>query len=423
ANDNGFQGMVELCHGCGGCRGEQSTTGGVMCPTYRASREEITATRGRANALRQAMSGDLEQGEAVSDEFVEEVMGLCIGCKGCAVDCPSEVDMAKLKAEVTHEYHRRHGATLRDRLFANVATLSRWGSRLAPLSNLLPKLPGARRALEATIGIDADRPLPAFHATTFRDWFERRGGSRVRATDADRNAVVYPDPYTNYSHPAAGKAAVRVLEAAGVHVRVPDGLDDTGRPAFSKGFLDRARQTAIENVETLAPLVADGWEVVVLEPSDAVMIQSDYRDLLSDDATALLANETYGVCEYLDTFGLDESLSFDPDATARSLAYHGHCHQKATRTDHHAVGVLRRAGYEVDPLDSGCCGMAGSFGYEAEHASMSDAIASILYDQVDDSNGERVVAAGASCRTQLENRSRGADQPPTPIELLADALE
>ncbi|MXV61777.1 FAD-binding protein [Natronorubrum sp. JWXQ-INN-674] len=421
--DNGMQGMVELCHGCGGCRGEQETTGGVMCPTFRASREEITSTRGRANALRQAMSGDLEPDEAVSDEFVEEVMGLCIGCKGCAIDCPSEVDMAKLKAEVTHEYHQRNGATLRDRLFANVARLSKWGSRLAPFSNATAKLPGARKLLEATVGIDSSRPLPTFHATTFRDWFDRRGGPRVSVDEADRKVVLYPDTYTNHSHPEAGKAAVRVLEAANVHVTVPDELGDTGRPAFSKGFLDQARKTARENVRTLAPLVADGWDVVVIEPSDAVMVQADYLDLLSDESAERLAGATYGVCEYLDTFRLDEAIAFDADAADRSLTYHGHCHQKATRKDHHAVGVLRRAGYAVDPLDSGCCGMAGSFGYEAEHASMSDAIASILYEQVDDSEGDRVVAPGASCRTQLEHRSGSTDEPPTPIELVDGALD
>ncbi|QLG50180.1 FAD-binding and (Fe-S)-binding domain-containing protein [Natrinema halophilum] len=434
-NDNGFQGMVELCHGCGGCRGEQSSTGGVMCPTYRASREEITATRGRANALRQAMSGDLDPDEAFADEFVEEVMDLCIGCKGCAIDCPSEVDMAKLKAEVTHEYHQRNGASVRDRLFANVSTLSRLGSRLAPLSNALPRLPGARRLLEVVVGIDSDRSLPTFHAKTFRDWFRERGGAAASKKRAERSGtgvdedgarrkvVLYPDTYTNYSHPDAGKAAVRVLEAAGVQVVVPDDLGDTGRPAFSKGFLEKAKDAARENVTALAPRVEDGWDVVVIEPSDAVMFQSDYLDLLSSEAAKTLSNATYGVCEYLDTFRLDEEIEFDPASVGQQLTYHGHCHQKSVAKDHHAVGILRRAGYAVDPLDSGCCGMAGSFGYEAEHASMSDAIADILYDQVDESDGDRVVAPGASCRTQLENRPGAADEPPTPIEVVAAALE
>jgi FAD/FMN-containing dehydrogenase/Fe-S oxidoreductase len=419
-NDQGFQGMAELCHGCGGCRGEQSTTGGVMCPTYRASHEEITSTRGRANALRGAMSGELDPEEAFSDEFVEEVMGLCIGCKGCAIDCPSEVDMAKLKAEVTHEYHKRNGATLRDRLFANVATLSRVGSKLAPVSNVMANLPGARPLLEATIGIDSSRSLPSFHSTTFRDWFDERDGAQVPAATAERKAVLYPDTYTNYSHPEAGKAAVQVLEAANVHVVVPHDVDDTGRPAFSKGFLNQAGETARENIRALAPMVEQGWDVVVIEPSDAVMLQSDYLDLCGDEGAKTLANATYGVCEYLDTFRLDEAIAFD--AASERLTYHGHCHQKATAKEHHAVGVLRRAGYAVDPLNSGCCGMAGSFGYEAEHASMSNAIASILYDQVDESDGDRVVAPGASCRTQLEGRSREAEEPPTPIELVAAAL-
>ncbi|WP_255170405.1 FAD-binding and (Fe-S)-binding domain-containing protein [Natrononativus amylolyticus] len=419
-NDNGFRGMAELCHGCGGCRGGQSTTGGVMCPTYRASGEEITSTRGRANALREAMSGGLEPGEAFSDEFVEEVMALCIGCKGCAIDCPSEVDMAKLKAEVTHEYHRRNGAGFRDRLFARVDDLSRWGSTLAPLSNLAPKVPGARQVLEATVGIAADRPLPTFHAHTFRDWFDRRGGAAVSESGATRRAILYPDTYTNYSHPEAGKAAVRVLEAAGVHVDVPRDLGDTGRPAFSKGFLDRARETAKDNVAGLEPAINEGWDVVVIEPSDAVMFQSDYLDLLGENAATLAAN-SYGICEYLDTFGLDEGIAFDPDAVDEALTYHGHCHQKAVAKDHHAVGVLRRAGYAVDPLDSGCCGMAGSFGYEAEHASMSDAIATILFEQVEASDGDRVVAPGASCRTQLEGY-HGTEAPETPIERLAATL-
>ncbi|SFS66879.1 FAD-binding and (Fe-S)-binding domain-containing protein [Halostagnicola kamekurae] len=440
-NDNGMQGMVELCHGCGGCRGEQSTTGGVMCPTYRASHEEITSTRGRANSLRQAMSGDLPRGEQFSDEFTEEVMDLCIGCKGCAIDCPSEVDMAKLKAEVTHEYHQRNGASLRDRLFANVANLSRWGSRFAPLSNVAHKVPGSRWLLEKTVGIAADRPLPTFHSDTFSDWFERRGGATVEEADAEREVVVYPDTYTNYNHPEAGKAAVRVLEAADIHVTVPNGVGDTGRPAFSKGFLKKARETARENVDALEPHLEDGRDIVLIEPSDAVMLQSDYLDLLGEDARAL-ADRTYGVCEYVDTFRLDESISFlspsdlDPggddsaaeEATAdggalEHLTYHGHCHQKATAKDHHAVGVLRRAGYAVDPLDSGCCGMAGSFGYEAEHASMSEAIADVLYDQVDSSEGDRVVAPGASCRSQLEARPGAEEEPPTPIEMLANALE
>ncbi|GGM39935.1 FAD-binding and (Fe-S)-binding domain-containing protein [Haloarcula argentinensis] len=416
-NDNGMQGMVELCHGCGGCRGPQETTGGVMCPTYRASEEEMTTTRGRANMLRQAMSGDLPD-DPTDEEFMHEVLDLCIGCKGCAKDCPSEVDMAKLKAEVTHAYHQEHGSSFRDKLFANVDALAGLGSAFAPLSNLATKVPGARTVLEKAVGIAPDRTLPSFQRTTLQDWFDDRG-PQVPADEAERRALLFPDTYMNYSHPEVGKAAVRVLEAAGVHVQLAD-RTDSGRPAHSKGFLDQSRATARDNVDALAPAVEDGWDVVLVEPSDAVMFQSDYLDLLSGEDVETLAANAYGACEYLDTFRLDEAA--DWDVAGETLTYHGHCHQKATKKDHHAVGVLRRAGYDVDPLDSGCCGMAGSFGYEAEHFSMSKAIGSILFDQIGASRGDTVVAPGASCRTQLDDWDESDGEPPHPVEKLDAAL-
>jgi FAD/FMN-containing dehydrogenase/Fe-S oxidoreductase len=415
-NENGFQGMAELCHGCGGCRTEQSE-GGVMCPTYRAADEESLSTRGRANLLRQAMSGDLPD-EQFTDEFASEVLDLCIGCKGCARDCPSEVDMAKLKVEVEHARHEREGASLRERVFANVDTLSACGSRFAPVSNWLTGLPGTGVLAERVLGVARERDLPTFASTTFREWFDERG-PRVSEADAERRAVLFADTYTNYSHPEVGKAAVRVLEAAGVHVDVAD-RTDSGRPAHSLGFLDKSREAAAANVAELAPEVTDGWDVVVVEPSDAVMFQSDLLDLHDTPAAREVAANAYGVCEYLDAFQLDANADFD--APPDSLTYHGHCHQKATKKDHHAVGVLRRAGYDVDPLDSGCCGMAGSFGYEADHYSLSQAIGRLLFDQVEESDGDEVVAPGESCRTQLGDRD-GASRPPHPVEKLADALD
>jgi FAD/FMN-containing dehydrogenase/Fe-S oxidoreductase len=413
--DNGMQGMVELCHGCGGCRGDQSTTGGVMCPTYRAADEEITATRGRANLLRSAMSGELPPDEVLSEEFRTEVLDLCIGCKGCKHDCPSEVDMAKLKAEVDHAAHQRDGASLRERLFANVDRLAALGSATAPLSNWLASAPGAGLLREHVLGIAPERSLPSFRRRTARDRFA--DFDRSTGPDAAHRAILFADTYTNYAHPEIAMAAARVLDAAGVHVEFADHTD-SGRPAHSTGFLDRSRATAEEVVDTYGPRLADDWSLVAVEPSDAVMFQSDYRDLLGDDASPVSAN-AYGLCEYLDRFDLVPGTDSDIDG---SLTYHGHCHQTATGRDHHAVGVLRRAGYDVDPLDSGCCGMAGSFGYEAEHYGMSQAIASILVDQVADADGDRVVAPGTSCRTQLGEREETSDRPLHPAEALADAL-
>ena len=464
-NENGMQGMAELCHGCGGCRGEQSTTGGVMCPTYRAVDEEIQSTRGRANALRSAMSGDLPA-DPTDDEFVTEVLDLCIGCKGCKMDCPSGVDLAKLKAEAVHAHREEAGASVRDRLFANVNTLARIGSALAPVSNWLASAPVVSTLGKRAIGIATERDLPTFRRETFRDWFTSRGGSTVAASEADRIAVLVADTYTNYTNPAVGRAAVAVLEAANVRVELAD-TEDTGRAPHSLGFLGQARERSRAAIAELAPAIRGGKDVVVIEPSEAVMLQDDLLDLhggrsvlasqqsaatdgdtartagsdnttggpddasgASDSATEsappdghpdapLVAANSYGLAEYLDTFRLDESVSFD--AGGERLAYHGHCHQQATAKDHHAVGLLRRAGYRVEPLDSTCCGMAGSFGYEAEHYSMSQQIADLLIELTAEADGT-VVAPGASCRTQLADRPETPDDPPHPIEALADAL-
>jgi FAD/FMN-containing dehydrogenase/Fe-S oxidoreductase len=417
-NENGFQGMAELCHGCAGCEGHQDTTGSIMCPTYRATEnEEITSTRGRANMLRQAMSGDLPE-DIFSDEFSHEVLDLCIGCKGCKRDCPSGVDMAKLKTEVTHERHQREGIPLRDRLFANVETLYGLGSTVAPVSNWATKIPGSGLLMEKALGIARERELPTFTRATLTKW-DRSRTPAVSEADAERKALVIADPYTNYTQPEVGKAAVRCLEAAGVHVEIPDEVTDSGRPAHSNSMLERSRATAQQNVDALAPRIADGWDVVSVEPSDAVMYQSDYLDLLSGEAVEAVADNTYSVMEYIDRFRLDDAID---TAASGSVSYHGHCHQTAASRDHHAVGVLRRVGYEVDVLDTTCCGMAGSFGYEAEHYSMSQAIGQMLFDAVDESPAPEVVAPGTSCRSQLASYENQHGKPHHPIQKVAAAL-
>jgi Fe-S oxidoreductase len=326
--------------------------------------------------------------------------------------------MAKLKTEVAHERHQREGVALRDRLFANVETLYSLGSTLAPLSNLATKLPGAGLLAEKTLGIARERELPTFSRTSLQQWAKNRTPA-IPASETDRKALLIADPYTNYTQPEVGKAAVETLEAAGVHVAIADDVTDSGRPAHSKGLLDQSRATAEANVEVLADRVADGWDVVSVEPSDAVMYQEDYLDLLSGDDVERVADNTYSVMEFLDTFVLDDALDTDADD---ELAYHGHCHQTAASRDHHAVGVLRRAGYGVDVLDTTCCGMAGSFGYEAEHYSMSQAIGRLLFDAVDDSPAAEVVAPGTSCRSQLDDTERYDGKPAHPIQKLADAL-
>ncbi|ELZ78493.1 glycolate oxidase subunit GlcD [Haloferax larsenii JCM 13917] len=433
-DEGGFSHLVELCNGCGTCRQTGSET---MCPTYRASRDEMETTRGRANMLRAAISGDLPESELYAERFQKEVLDLCIGCKGCKNDCPTGVDLAKLKAEVKHQYHAEEGSSVRERLFAQIDAAAKLGSKLAPVSNWLTAIPGARTVMDRYFGIAADRSLPTFTRNTLERWVNGRR-SAVSPSEATHRVLLFPDTYTNYVSPEVGKAAVRTLEAAGVHVTLAENVAPSGRAAFSGGFLDVARQRAHHNVRRLRPFVEDGWSVVFTEPSDAVMFQDEYADLLDGQAALDVGAAAYGIMEFVDVFRLDEQLDVRgregssaaaPQAAAdggrnspESLTYHGHCNQKALNKDHHAVGVLRRVGYDVDPLDSGCCGMAGSFGYESEHYDLSKAIGRILFEQVDESSGDTVVAPGASCRTQLTDRNEAAHRPPHPIEKVAELL-
>jgi Fe-S oxidoreductase len=306
--------------------------------------------------------------------------------------------MAKLKAEVTHESHQREGIPLRDRLFANVETLYSLGSTFAPVSNWATNLPGADLFTEKALGIARERDLPTFERNSFQQWASTHS-PQIPTELADRKALVLADPYTNYTQPTLGAAAVETLEAAGVHVDVSSDVTDSGRPAHSKGMIDHARSTASENVDALVPQIEDGWDIVSLEPSDATMYRSDYLDLLSGTDAETVAANTYDIMEYLDRFDLLEGVNHI--APEETLAYHGHCHQTAIKREHHAVSVLSEIGYEVEEVDSTCCGMAGSFGYEAEHYSMSLAIGELLFEQVRDSPAETVVAPGTSCRSQL----------------------
>ena len=418
SDEGGFSHLVELCNGCGTCRQTDENT---MCPTFRASREEVQATRGRANSLRAAISGELPEDEIYSDRFQEEVLDLCVGCKGCKSDCPTGVDLAKLKAEVKHDYHQEKGTSLRSKLFGNVDTVNALGSAFAPVSNWAQKLPGSDVIAEKVLGIAPERDLPKFSNETLVGWFDERG-SQVPLAEADDTVVLFPDTYTNYNYPEPGKAAVELLEAANIHVRVADKdeVAASGRAAFSMGLLDEAEARAQANLDALMPYVEDGWSVLFVEPSDAVMFQDEYVDLLSDDRVEELAVAAYGICEYLNTYQITGEMDFD--APAEYVTYHGHCNQKALNRDHHAAAALSSAGYDVDALDSSCCGMAGSFGYEEEHYELSKAIGDILHEKVEESPGGEVVAPGASCRSQLADDDFEGERPAHPVEKLHEAL-
>ncbi|WP_255170781.1 LUD domain-containing protein [Natrononativus amylolyticus] len=352
-------------------------------------------------------------------ESVAEFNDLCTGCTRCVNACPVEIDIPWINTVVRDRLNRGQdpdrfdhlvdgllpdeeapGFTLQKRLFGNFESLARVGSATAPVSNRLASSRPVRAVLERAVGIDRRRELPTFARRTLIDWFDARGGSRVAPADATREAVVYPDTYTNYLSPERGKATVRALESLGVAVRVPP-VGESGRAPLSQGMVDTARARASDVYGSLAEHVDAGRDVVVIEPSDHAMIHREYERLLPAASARRLRESSYDVMEYV--YGLLENGA-DADALragdGEAVAYHGHCQGRTLGTDAYAVAVLERLGYDVRTSDVECCGMAGSFGYKRAYYELSVDVGEPLADSFADA--ETVLASGTSCGEQLE---------------------
>jgi FAD/FMN-containing dehydrogenase/Fe-S oxidoreductase len=422
AREGGFDRAVEMCNGAAVCKKKLE---GTMCPSYMVTLEEEHSTRGRANALRAAINGRLPA-EALASPRLYEVLDLCLECKGCKAECPSNVDMAKLKYEFLAQYYARNGTPLRARLFANIEKLNQLGCACAPLSNWVAGSAPARWLFERLFGIHPKRQLPPFARETFPRWFAQhngRHGTRPATGLSTRGQVVlFSDTYTTYNYPALGKAAVKVLEAAGFEVILAD-KKCCGRPMISKGLLRQARENAAYNVDRLYRYAEQGIPIVGLEPSCILTFRDEYPDLIDDPRAQQLAKGTFLIEEFL--LGLHERgrLSLPLRSRATSILLHGHCHQKALVGSTPSLQVLRLLPEaRVEEVDSGCCGMAGSFGYEKEHYEMSLAIGNRrLFPAIKAKGPEwEVVAAGVSCRQQI---AHGTGRPAKHlVEVLADAL-
>ncbi|WP_327053791.1 FAD-binding and (Fe-S)-binding domain-containing protein [Halomicrococcus gelatinilyticus] len=414
----GFASLVEQCNGCSKCR---TTSDGVMCPSYRGAETEVTSTRGRANMLRAAIDGDLGDDALTSDEFQEAVLDRCLACKACKTECPTGVDLAKLRTEAKHQKHKEDGIPLRARLFGNVRTLNRLGSALAPLSNRLADLSVGRALAERFVGIDRRRTLPEFAATSFPEWFADRpspsttDGRESPPTGGQGTVVLFPDCYMAYNNPEVGKSVVRVLEACGYDVEVPE-VSCCGRPALSQGLVDTARENAAANVERLREPVERDVPVLSVEPS-CVSALTEYDDLVDDPGGVPDAAAT--VAEFLYREVAASDLDLDADAGGTRVALHGHCHSKAEGRDAAPVALLREAGYEVERVEATCCGMAGAFGYESEHYDLSMELGTDLRATVEAADADVVSTTGASCRQQLGDLDVETVHPMT---LLAEAL-
>jgi len=413
SEQGGFAASIEMCNGVGACR---KTLEGTMCPSYMATKDEEHSTRGRANALRAVLSGHLPPKEFTGRRLYE-VMDLCLECKGCKAECPSNVDMAKLKYEFLHHYYSANGLPLRNRLFGRIAQMNRVGSRLPALFNWLSGLAPSRWALEKIAGIDRRRPLPSLAAQTFTDWFAHR----TPPAAAPRGEVVlFHDTFTTYNVPEIARAAVGVLEAAGYRVVLVD-RKCCGRPLISKGMLAEARDHAAWNVERLAPYARRGVPIVGLEPSCLLTLRDETVDLVRTDDARAVARQSFLFEEFLvRERGRGLALSFG--ATGRKALLHGHCHQKALVGTGPTVAALRWAGFEVEEIDSGCCGMAGSFGFEREHYDISVTLGNRrLAPAVKAAAAEtEIVAPGISCRQQIQHLAgRRAKHP---AEVLHESL-
>jgi FAD/FMN-containing dehydrogenase/Fe-S oxidoreductase len=384
----GFDKAVEMCNNNGHCR---KFDAGTMCPSFRATGDEAHLTRGRANTLRLALSGELG---ASADEDVKAALDLCVSCKGCKRECPTGVDMARMKIEFLAHYRRHRAPGLRDRAIAYLPQYASWAARMAPLANL------ATRALRGALGFTRRRALPRWR----RDYFV----DRVWSKRGSREVVLFVDTFNRYFEPENARAAVRLLEAAGyrVHVAQPEFGQRPlccGRTFLAAGLVDQARREARRVLAALKPWLDYGVPIVGLEPSCLYSFRDEYAVLLPQEANALAQNarllEEFIVAEH-------DSGRFAPalqPLEAQALL-HGHCHQKAFG----AMGDVERAlrlvpGLQVSVVESSCCGMAGSFGYEAEHyeASMKMGELALLPAVRAARAGALLVADGTSCRAQI----------------------
>jgi FAD/FMN-containing dehydrogenase/Fe-S oxidoreductase len=408
--DHSIAHLAEECNGSGVCR---KLNDGVMCPSYRVTMEEQHSTRGRANLLRDMMSqrrGDGAAGTTTPEE-VKAALDLCLSCKACASECSSQVDMAKMKADFTQRYYDQKGTPVRAWLLGRIALLSQLATLapfIPPIANRMANLPIIKRVLRL-----AERPLPAFSTETFIGWWKQH----EKAIGRKGRVVLYVDTFTRYNHPNIGKASVTALEQAGYEVIIPE-WKCCGRPLVSQGQPRAALSLARQNIAILAPYAQQGLPILGLEPSCISMFKSDYPDLIPGADTDSVAQAFQSIEQFLAEKGSNNNVG-----AGRKILLHGHCHQKAIYGTNATKQMLHNAGYQVQEINSTCCGMAGAFGFETEHFEISKQIGelSVLPAVRAAPPDTIIVAPGTSCRQQIEELAER--QVWHPVELLLDIQE
>ncbi|MGL4554631.1 MAG: FAD-binding and (Fe-S)-binding domain-containing protein [Gemmataceae bacterium] len=408
SKQEGFLRSVEMCNGNGACR---KSSGGAMCPSYRVTRDERDSTRGRANALRHALA----EGADLRQRWLHEVFDLCLMCKACKSECPSNVDVGKMKAEFLQFYYRGRVRPLEHLLVGGLPYTQPLLSWVAPLFNRLQESGPARWLLEKLAGIDRRRSLPPLHFDHFRGWFRRH---RPDPNAGSRGSVLLlADCFTTYQEPGVGRAAVRLLERAGFGVKLAD-VFCCGRVWVSKGFLHHAKANAARQAAALAKKLGPDTVVVGMEPSCLLTLADEWPELAPGPDTRRVA----AAARMADSF-LAERGGLKLKPMEASCALHGHCHQKALLGNQAGAALLRQVpGLRVDVLDAGCCGMAGSFGFERAHYELSAKIAGLALLPALAARPDHVVAApGTSCRHQIKDLA--GRRALHPLELVERQLE
>jgi FAD/FMN-containing dehydrogenase/Fe-S oxidoreductase len=412
ASSRGFIAAVEMCNNNGHCR---KFDAGTMCPSYRATGDERDLTRGRANTLRLALSGQLGA-DAFTSEALREAMDLCVSCKGCKRECPTGVDMAKMKIEFLHHYHKRHGRPFKERLIAHLPHYAPWAARLHGLANLRDAVPGLARLSESLLGLSAQRSLPKWRGDAFHLDPVRAQRGEIAAPEV----VLLTDTFNNYFEPDNARAARAVLEAAGYRVLIARAADDKdarplccGRTFLASGMVDEAREEARRTIAALKPFVERGLPIIGLEPSCLYTLRDEFKSMLPGAAADALAERAVLFEEFLATEHQAGRLKLELRALPQKKALlHGHCHQKAFGAMSSVEQVLRLVPeLKVETVESSCCGMAGSFGYDAEHyeVSLKMAEASLLPALRKAGADTLFIADGTSCRHQIHDGLKGVE--------------
>lgn len=399
ASEGGFKESIHMCTGVGECR---KMLGGTMCPSFKATREEEHSTRGRANALRMAMSGQFKN-EGLDSERLHEVMDLCLSCKACKSECPSNVDMAKMKSDVLQMYYNKHGISFRDKLIRDssnaAAYISGWK---AGIVNAVQKTGLFKFLLEKQAKFDRRRTLPEFASEPFYKWFEKN----VNVADkSDKKVVLFADTYINFHEIEIGISAYELLHSCGYEVILAN-VGCCQRPKISHGLLREAKKEGLKTTRKLKHWFDQGLTVVGCEPSCVSALNDDLADLIDDEELVTQLKQSVMM---IDVFLADEmdagNINVEFESLVGDVALHGHCHQKALYGTGSMKAIYNRTDNGVEEIPSGCCGMAGSFGYEKEHYDLSKKIGeSVLFPAVKKHKGDKtIVACGFSCRHQIEH--------------------